>query len=179
VFRDPDFFSISTLKGDKALRWSLLASAATLGAVTAALVYLLSGQTVFVDKIADVKVISEQAAKNLGEQAAPISQIVAEVGKNEPAVLSGYAANVVDVCQGSATLPDHSVILLTRAADGFAAVTTKLDAKTCELLSKNKDKNKPVWAVADAAFEGVESKPAYVMLNGSGGDDFTPRRLDR
>ena len=60
--------------------------------------------------------------------------------------------------------PARKWILLSKKDDGYVAVKTALTMESCKILLKTPD-GTPVFTVADEPFYGIDSKPAYVLLN--------------
>lgn len=139
--------------------------------------YIASRNSVSVDKIAPVKFLSELEAEKYHSSAIPISQISDMADANKSAVLTGWAADVKDVCRGGLQVPGGQVILLTPQGSGFVAVRTGLTPRTCDILTGGSAGSRPVWAVADNQFMGVESKPAYIFLDQSNSFDNSMLRL--
>lgn len=121
--------------------------------------------TVPVDKIANVALLDSNVADKFKELAKPISSISQVSNTSGPVLLGGWASDVKNVC-GTMGGVDKPVILLARQGDGYAAVKAMLDQETCQVFSKD-DGPEAVWAVSDSPFMTTDSKPAYVLLNGT------------
>ena len=157
------FYPVSTLWENRPLRIRLLIALGCGVVAYLSLVMYLNKTVVHADKIAQVSWPQQPTAEQISS-AMPISQISEVASRDKPAVLTGFAANVKDVCRGPFPLPGKEVILLSKKDDGYVAVKTALTMESCKILLKTPD-GTPVFTVADEPFYGIDSKPAYVLLN--------------
>lgn len=91
-------------------------------------------------------------------------------GNENKEVVSGYLANLDDVCRTInglddkelAALPSNPLVIVKTNA-GATAGTIKVDKKTCDLVMKLKGDER-IYATSDKPFVHVDSKKAYLAV---------------
>jgi hypothetical protein len=161
---DTGFYPLETLWKNRGLGITLIVLLILSVLFWTVIIHLASSNRVAVNNIAPVRIVTDSEAKQFTGSSKPISNIAQVAGEGGATLLTGFAADVKDVCRGGLQLPAGHVILLTPQAKGFVAVNADLTPEACKIILQSTSSS-PVWAVADNQFMGVDSKPAYVFVN--------------